>query len=195
MLFDAFICHASEDKADFVRRLAERLRDEHIEVWYDEFSLRIGDSLRRSIDLGLSQSRFGVVVLSPSFFAKGWSKWELDGLVARDIESRGILLPIWHGTTREDVLAFSPPLADKLAASSADGIEVVVRKLCDVIRPQGSTLVIARDHLIDMGYSPPVVTDDWWLDVAAAAESNDMERGWQEPMGWGRWGFPLPEES
>jgi hypothetical protein len=95
--------------------------------------------------------------------------------VARDIESRGILLPIWHEVTREDVLAFSPPLADKLAASSADGIEQVVRKLCDVIRPQGSTLVIAGDHLIDLGYSPPVVTDDWWLDVAAAAESNDME--------------------
>jgi hypothetical protein len=54
MLHDAFICHASEDKADFVRPLAERLREERIEIWYDEFSLRIGDSLRQSIDRGLT---------------------------------------------------------------------------------------------------------------------------------------------
>jgi TIR domain len=192
VLYDAFISHASEDKADFVRPLAERLREEHIEVWYDEFTLRVGDSLRRSIDKGLSQSRFGVVVLSPSFFAKGWPQRELDGLVAREIEERGILLPIWHGVTREEVLAYSPPLADKLAASSASGIEQVVSQLCDVIRPQGSTLVIARDHLIELGYTPPVVTDDWWLDVAAASESNDMEGGWQSAMGWGRWGFRCP---
>ncbi|UVO12346.1 toll/interleukin-1 receptor domain-containing protein [Mycobacterium sp. SVM_VP21] len=195
MLFDAFICHASEDKLGFVRLLAERLREEHIEVWYDEFSLRIGDSLRRSIDRGLSQSRYGVVVLSHSFFSKGWSQWELDGLVAREIESQGVLLPIWHGVTRDDVLTFSPPLADKVAASSVNGIDQVVRQLCEVIRPRGSTLIIARDQLIDMGYNPPIVTDDWWLDVAAASESNDLEGGFQEAMGWGRWGFPLPEPS
>ncbi len=67
MLYDAFVCHASEDKDAFVRPLAERLREQRIEVWYDEFSLKVGDSLRRSIDLGLSQSRFGIVVLSPIF--------------------------------------------------------------------------------------------------------------------------------
>ncbi|ORV93155.1 hypothetical protein AWC12_01895 [Mycolicibacterium iranicum] len=195
VLYDAFISHASEDKADFVRPLAERLREEHVEVWYDEFSLRVGDSLRQSIDKGLSRSRFGVVVLSPSFFAKRWPQWELDGLVARDIEERGILLPVWHGVTRAEVLAYSPPLADKLASSSGSGIEQVVRQLCEVIRPQGSTLVIARDHLIEIGYTPPVVTDDWWLDVAAASESNNVEGGWQSAMGWGRWGFPLPEPS
>ncbi|MDF3339515.1 toll/interleukin-1 receptor domain-containing protein [Mycolicibacterium septicum] len=195
MLYDAFISHASEDKDDFVRPLAERLRDEHVEVWYDEFSLRIGDSLRRSIDRGLSQSRFGIVILSPSFFAKGWAQREFDGLVAREIDEQGIVLPVWHGVTRQEVKEYSPPLADKFAASSAQGIERVVRQLCDVIRPRGSTLVIARDHLIDIGYTPPVVTDDWWLDVAAASESNPMEGGFQEAMGWGRWGFPLPEPS
>ena len=83
MLYDVFVSHASEDKDDFVRPLAQRLRAEHLEVWYDEFTLNVGDSLRRSIDRGLSQSRFGLVVLSPSFFGKQWSQWELDGLVAR----------------------------------------------------------------------------------------------------------------
>ena len=193
MLSDAFICHASEDKDGFVRLLAERLREQHVEVWYDEFSLNVGDSLRRSIDQGLAQSRFGIVVLSPSYFTKQWSQWELDGLVARQNSGdANVILPIWHGLQREDVIAYSPSLADKLAILSDVGIEEVLRRLLAVIRPQGSTLVIARDHLLERGFRPPVVTDDWWLDVAAAAESNEMEGGFQEPMGWGRWGFPLP---
>jgi hypothetical protein len=87
MLYDLFICHASEDKDSFVRPLADALRVEHVEVWYDESSLKLGDSIRRSLDKGLLQSRFGVVVLSKAFFAKQWPQYELDGLA--ECEMRG----------------------------------------------------------------------------------------------------------
>lgn len=196
MLYDAFICHASEDKDDFVRPLAERLRAEHLEVWYDEFSLKVGDSLRRSIDRGLIQSRFGIVVLSPAFFGKRWSNWELDGLVARqNAAEEDLILPVWREVTHDDVLAFSPPLADKLALRADAGIADVVAGLAAAIRPQGSTLVIAQDHLVRHGLQPPVISDDWWIDMAATAEGNDVEGTFQEAMGWGRWGFPLPWAS
>jgi hypothetical protein len=76
---DVFICHASEDKADVARPLAEALRNEGINVWLDEFQMRVGDSLRRKIDEGLRNSAYGVVILSPSFFLKQWPQWELDG--------------------------------------------------------------------------------------------------------------------
>jgi hypothetical protein len=194
VLYDVFISHASEDKDAFVRPLAERLRDEHIEVWYDEFSLRVGDSLRRSIDRGLAHSRFGIVVVSRHFFQKQWSQWELDGLVARQMAGAGnVILPIWLDVDRNDVLGYSPPLADMLAIDANIGLDEAVRRLTDVIRPQGSTLIVARDFLIDRGCEPPVVTDDWWLDIAAASESNSVEGTFQEAMGWGRWGFPLPD--
>jgi TIR domain len=196
MLYDVFVSHASEDKDDFVRPLAQRLRAEHLEVWYDEFTLNVGDSLRRSIDRGLSQSRFGLVVLSPSFFGKQWSQWELDGLVARQNSGQSdVILPIWHKVGRDDVLAYSPPLADRVAISSARGLDEVVEAIARVVRPRGSTLVFARDYLIDKGTTPPVISDDWWLNVAAAAESNPMEGDFQESMGWGKWGFPLPPRS
>lgn len=196
MLFDVFISHASEDKDAIARPLAEKLRERRLEVWYDEFTLKVGDGLRRSIDRGLAQSRYGIVILSPAFFNKHWSQWELDGLVARqNAGDNDLILPVWHDVSRDDVLAFSPPLADKLATSTAAGLDSVVKALLDVIQPEGSTLTIARDHLIDRGWNPPVISDDWWLDVAAFAESNELEGGWQEPMGWGRWGFPLPLAS
>ena len=108
MLYDVFICHASEDKEPFVLPLAESLQAEHMEVWFDEFSLKLGDSIRRSIDKGLRQSRFGVVVLSPAFFEKNWPQYELDGLITREMKGRDIIiLPVWHGVTQEDVMHYS----------------------------------------------------------------------------------------
>jgi hypothetical protein len=59
--FDVFISHASEDKDVFVRPLAEALRNAGIKVWYDEFTLQWGASLRETIDRGLATSRYGLV--------------------------------------------------------------------------------------------------------------------------------------
>ncbi|MEI6640290.1 MAG: toll/interleukin-1 receptor domain-containing protein [Chlorobium sp.] len=134
MLYDVFISHASEDKDSLVRPLAEALRDNHVEVWYDEFSLQVGDSLRRSIDCGVAKSRFGVVVLSPAFFAKEWPQRELDGLVARENMNRGaLILPVWHNVSKFDVLAYSPSLADKVGILSERGLDVVLQKLLETI--------------------------------------------------------------
>jgi len=132
--YDVFICHASEDKETFVRELAEALTREDLKVWYDEFSLSLGDSLRRKIDQGLSNSRYGVVVLSNNFFRKDWPQKELDGLVAKERNFDKVILPIWHGVTREQVESFSPILADRVAVSSDKGIDYVVKEIQQAIR-------------------------------------------------------------
>lgn len=116
--FDVFISHASEDKDSIVRLLASELIKQGLKVWYDELTLRIGDSLRQKIDKGLARSRVGLVVLSPSFISKGWTNYELDGIVSRTVSGEQILLPIWHNVTKQEVIDFSPSLADKLARST-----------------------------------------------------------------------------
>jgi hypothetical protein len=191
MLYDLFISHATEDKDGFVRQLAERLKEENVEVWYDEFSLNIGDSLRESIDRGLSQSHFGLVVLSPNFFKKKWTKRELNALFAR--EEDGVILPIWHQINRAGILEHSPMLADIVALNSDKGLDFVTEKIIKKIHPQGSPLIVARDELIYFGLKPPVVTDEYWLDVIEA--SNRIPNGGvaiPEQSTWGRWTFPLP---
>jgi hypothetical protein len=107
-LWDVFVCHASEDKETFVKPLAEALRKENLRVWYDEFELKLGDSLRQSIDRGLRDSRFGIVILSHAFFSKPWPQRELDGLTARESIDKKVILPIWHNLTREEVSHYSP---------------------------------------------------------------------------------------
>ena len=194
MLHDVFICHASEDKAALVRPLAEALRDENVDVWYDEFSLKLGDSIRRSIDKGLKQSRFGVVVLSPAFFQKQWTQYELDGLAEREMSGHDkVMLPVWHDVEHDDVMQYSPSLAGRVAVSSSDGISHIVDEILDVVRPQGSPLIAARDDLLEWGVTPPVITDPYWLDVAAASNrSPGFGAMIPEDSIWGFWSFPLP---
>jgi len=112
--WDVFISHASEDK-DFVHPLAIALQSLGVSVWYAEFSLRWGDSLSGSIDKGLFSSRFGLVVISQHFIKKFWPERELRGLICREIEEGRVILPIWYGITRQQVVNFSPTLADKKA--------------------------------------------------------------------------------
>ena len=141
--WDAFISHASEDKP-FVEPLAEQLRKHGLRIWLDTLVLSVGDSLRRSIDEGLAKSRFGIVVLSPAFFAKQWPQHELDGLVALEMEGRKVILPVWHEVTKTEVLKFSPTLADKVAAKSSDGVVAVSKALVRAIRPEALTISTSR---------------------------------------------------
>lgn len=134
--YDLFISHATEDKEEVGRPLAQLLRDTGLRVWYDEFVLTVGDSLRRKIDEGLAHSRFGVVVLSPSFFAKNWPQYELDGLVATEnTAGQKVILPIWHRLTRDEVLAKSPTLADRVALNtSVMSLTEIADALASVVR-------------------------------------------------------------
>jgi len=134
--YDVFVCHAFADKDEVVRPLAHALREEDLAVWYDEFELAIGSNLRRKIDDGLRRSRFGVVVLSPSFFAGGWKQYELDGLVTLEVSSdRQVILPVWHHVTQADVMRYSPSLASKLARSTSDhSIEEIAAEIAEVAK-------------------------------------------------------------
>ena len=132
--YDVFISHASEDKDEFVKPLVEALQTAGYKVWYDEFTLKIGDSLRRSIDNGLRNSRYGIVVFSSAFFAKNWTQYEVDGLVTREMEGHKVILPIWHMVSKNQVQNFSPSLADKKAInSSLSTIDEIVAQLAEVL--------------------------------------------------------------
>ncbi|CZE45807.1 DUF1883 domain-containing protein [Campylobacter geochelonis] len=132
--YDVFISHASEDKDEVVRPLANALINKGVSVWYDEFELRIGDSLRRKIDKGLANSRFGIVVVSRDFIKKGWTNYELDGIITKAVSGEQIVLPIWHNITKREVIDYSPSLADKLARNTAvDTIEEIANEISTLI--------------------------------------------------------------
>ncbi|MCO5259590.1 MAG: TIR domain-containing protein [Crocinitomicaceae bacterium] len=135
--YDVFVSHASEDKDEFVRPFVNCLQEYGINVWYDEFSLKIGDSLRRSIDSGLRNSRYGIVVLSEAFFSKEWPQRELDGLFAREINGEKVILPIWHKISKNEVLKFSPTIADMLALNTSSfTIEEIAKQISERVKSE-----------------------------------------------------------
>lgn len=125
-----FICHAHEDKNDFVRPLAEMLRRDY-DVWYDEYKLTLGDSLLQKINEGLGSCDFGIVVFSPAFFAlsKKWTRTELGGLFALEGTTRKIILPIRKDLTVDDLTKLIPTMGDRISVSASDGLERVVEEI------------------------------------------------------------------
>lgn len=116
--YDLFISHASEDKKEFVKPLVEKLILNGYKVWYDEFTLKLGDSLFNSISKGIKNSKYGIIVLSKNFFNKKWTKRELEALISKEFyDDADIILPIWLNINQKDVYEFSPMLVDKLAVS------------------------------------------------------------------------------
>lgn len=133
MKWDVFISHASEDKESFVRELAHELKHSGLNVWYDEFSLSAGDSLRESIDRGISSSLVGIIVLSRAFFKKNWPRNELNGLFTVATNQNKALVPIWLGVTAIEVAEYSPMLADKVALMPERGMPGIVKEIRDQI--------------------------------------------------------------
>ena len=131
--WDVFISHASEDKEAVVLPLAAALVDAGVKVWLDRQQLRIGDSIRASIDEGLARSRFGVVVISEAFLAKRWPALELNALMALEEDDQKIILPVWHRVTRSQVAEYSPMLSDRLAADTQRGVAYVASEIENMV--------------------------------------------------------------
>jgi TIR domain len=125
----AFICHDSRNKDAVVRPLAVKLQSMLCPVWYDEFSLKPGDSLRGGIDRGLAECPKCVVVLSRAFISNpGWSKGEFGAIMTRHFAEGGsVLIPIWHRVSRKAIAEYSPLVADIFALNTKVGTDELAR--------------------------------------------------------------------
>lgn len=81
--YDFFISHASEDKAEIATPLYQALEARGAHVWYDDFEVHVGDSLRRSIDRGVAGSKYGILILSPNYIKKYWTEKEFNAFSPR----------------------------------------------------------------------------------------------------------------
>jgi len=138
IIYDVFISHAHEDKEAIVTELSQKLSRAGLRVFEDVKVINLGDSLSDKINEGIKYSKFGVVVLSKAFFRKGWTQYEYKGFLHREIEEgRTVILPIWHGVTKEEVAQFNPVLVDKMAVKTEEhSIDEIVDMILRVIPSQ-----------------------------------------------------------
>jgi CheY-like chemotaxis protein len=127
--WDLFVSHASDDKAAFVQPLVDALQRLGLNVWYDTDEILIGSSVASAIEAGLRQSSLGLVILSPAYLRKEWTKKELRYYLSMEADGRPRVLPIWHNVDLDDIKTLSPLLVDRFALSSALGVSNVAHTL------------------------------------------------------------------
>jgi len=136
MSWDVFISHAFEDKAEVGQPLASMLDRRGLKVWFDEYELKAGQSLRVQIETGLARSSAGTVILSEAFFkAKGWTQYELDILIDRRNYRHKPLIPVWHQLSKSRVSELSPGIAALYALRTQDGLQKIADEIVNLIRP------------------------------------------------------------
>ena len=134
----AFICHDSRDKDDVAKEIAAVLQGMLIPVWYDEFSLKVGVSLRESIEKGLKECKKCILILSPNFLSNnGWTKKEFDSIFIRETrEQQRIVLPVWYNVTPQQVYDYCPSLTNTFALDwNKLGKDEVCRQLHQALWP------------------------------------------------------------
>jgi hypothetical protein len=135
--WDVFVTYAHADK-EVADELADELQALGITAWIDTTELTIGKGIRRSIDHGLAHSRFGVALMSHAFFSREWTQIELDGIVALQVAGRQQVLPIWHGLSHDEMLGYSPTLANTIAARTSEStIKEIAGEIARAVRGEG----------------------------------------------------------
>jgi hypothetical protein len=136
--WDCFISYASDDRDAVASLLANELQSKGIKVWYDQFEITPGMQLLRSINEGLANSNFGIVILSPRFFAKEWTQRELAGLYSLSIREgdRPFIIPIWYKISVDEISKQAPLMSDIISIPWDIGLENVVQKILFLIDPE-----------------------------------------------------------
>ena len=129
---DVFLSHSSTDKA-VVRELAERLREDGIRVWFDEWDITLGDSIPSKIESALDSTRVLVLCMSEHAFGSDWAMLESQTFRFRDpLNKQRRFIPIRLDDTQ-------PPgsLAQFLYADwRGEAQEASYRRLLDACRPE-----------------------------------------------------------
>lgn len=148
----AFLSHSTED-SEIARRLAVDLRSTGVDVWYAEWELKPGDSLRRKIDEGIGRASHFLVLLTPASLKSEWVQTELDAGMVKRIEGSCRLIPVLHGIEKNQV----PPTLSGLIWVKLETYEVGLRQLIGVCH--------------DVDIKPPLGSPPKWVTERPLEES------------------------
>lgn len=103
-----FISHAGQDKQTIAMPLHERLKEVRISCFYDDESLRVGDSVPERLFKAMEMASIVVFVLSPEFVGRKWPMRELKFILdlKRERTAKGYapprIVPVFYRWEVED---------------------------------------------------------------------------------------------
>ena len=135
-----FLAHSSEDHMK-VGRLAYDLRRRGIPVWYDEWELKVGDSLHDKMEQGIRSSGYLIVVLSPHSVESAWVKKELNAALSLELEKRQVfVLPALFANCEIPLF-----LKDKKFADFRSSYERGLEELLATLVPDGTLSTMLKN--------------------------------------------------
>ncbi|MDC4205033.1 MAG: toll/interleukin-1 receptor domain-containing protein [Candidatus Manganitrophus sp.] len=91
-----FLSHTSFDKP-FVEKLATDLKRIGVNVWFDKWQIRVGESITWKIEEGIRENEFLGIIFSPEALNSEWVKTELSSGWVKQIQNKRIVvLPILY---------------------------------------------------------------------------------------------------
>lgn len=122
---DFFISHASEDKDEFVREFVNRLLKLGYLTFYDEYSIKLGDSIVEKLNEGISNSQVFIIVISPNFLKKKWTNKEFNTIFSLSTQLGKRLIPVYHNIDYESVLLHYPLLNEIKGINTSVGMDLL----------------------------------------------------------------------
>jgi hypothetical protein len=142
----AFLSHSWQN-SDIATRLAADLREQGVDVWYDKWEIKPGDSLRRKVDEGIERASFFLVLLTPESIGSEWVQVELDAGMVRRIHGHCKLIPMVLGIADDKV----PPTLQGFLWVPLDNYEEGLRRLLETCH--------GVDTVPPLGPPPPWATE------------------------------------
>lgn len=176
---DVFLCHAGEDKTEFVRPFADELRANAITYWLDEAEIRWGESITRKVNDGLATSRFFIPFFTPAFYQRNFPEIELFNALDREIAENTTLILAILAIDPSLFKQRYPLLSSKRYMTWSLGKSAIVGELLKILnRDYRSrwTWIYPAEH------KGPV-----WFRIAANPE--ELGRRHHLRISWGPWTF------
>ena len=70
-----------------VTRVVRDLKNSGVEVWLDEWEIKVGDEIRQKIEHGISEYEFFLIFLSEHSVASTWVEKELNAAFMKEVKS------------------------------------------------------------------------------------------------------------
>jgi len=128
----AFLSYASEE-TELASKLVQGFSSRGIKIWYAPIELKVGDKVLDSIEKGMKETEYAILLISRNYLNKGWTKYEMDVLIRESIEKNRKILPVWHEVTKKQVEEKISGLTGIFALNSSIGAENLISKLAEVM--------------------------------------------------------------
>lgn len=107
-----FLSHASIDKP-FVEKLAEDLKKRGVQVWYDKWEIKVGDSILWKIEEGIEESDYLAIVISKEAWESDWVRKEIEAAFQKQVEMQAkFILPVFYRNCKIPFLLSGTKYAD-----------------------------------------------------------------------------------